>query len=263
MLTFPVPRARLTIRSTVPSRLARGHRELLTVRVLDGRLVTERMLDARDGQVDVDAAAVAASSRGAGQFLALGVRHILGGYDHLLFLAALLLGVSRLSSVVTTVTAFTVAHSVTLALAVLGFVRVPGAVVEPLIAASIVFVGIENLVRQPPGSRWKLTFAFGLMHGFGFAGALQDLGVGAGGAVATPLASFNLGVEAGQIAVVVLLWPLICGLRAQGAASPPGAGVFPSRRRGGNVLAASADALVIARMRPRSYAVGSATILLY
>ncbi len=221
VLTFPRPAGtRMTIRSTVPSRLARGHRELLTVRALDGRLVTERMLDARDGQVDVDAAAVAASSRGAGQFLALGVRHILGGYDHLLFLAALLLGVSRFSSVVRTVTSFTVAHSITLALAVLGLVRVPGAVVEPLIAASIVFVGIENLVRQPPGSRWKLTFAFGLIHGFGFAGALQDLGVGAGGTVATPLASFNLGVEAGQIAVVVLLWPLICGLRAQDARRP-------------------------------------------
>ena len=210
----------MTIRSTVPSRLARGHRELLTVRALDGRLVTERMLERTGRPGRCRRRRCRGEFRGAGRFLALGVRHILGGYDHLLFLAALLLGVARFSSVVRTVTAFTVAHSITLALAVLGLVRVPGAVVEPLIAASIVFVGIENLVRQPPGSRWKLTFAFGLMHGFGFAGALQDLGVGAGGTVATPLASFNLGVEAGQIAVVVLLWPLICGLRAQDARRP-------------------------------------------
>ena len=128
VLTFPRPAGtRMTIRSTVPSRLARGHRELLTVRGPDGSLVTERMLDARESQVDVDAAAVAPASHVAGRFLALGVRHILGGYDHLLFLAALLLGVTRLSSVVRTVTAFTVAHSITLALAVLGLVRVPGA----------------------------------------------------------------------------------------------------------------------------------------
>ena len=221
VLTFPHPAGtRMTIRSTVPSRLARGHRELLSVRGADGALVTERMLDAGESQVDVDVAAAAPASHVAGRFLALGVRHILGGYDHLLFLGALLLGVTRLSSVVRTVTAFTVAHSITLALAVLGLVRVPGAIVEPLIAASIVFVGVENLVRPPLGSRWKLTFAFGLIHGFGFAGALQDLGVGAGGAVATPLASFNLGVEAGQIAVAMLLWPLICVLRAQAARRP-------------------------------------------
>jgi hydrogenase/urease accessory protein HupE len=87
----------------------------------------------------------------ASQFLALGVRHILSGYDHLLFLGALLLGVRRLRDVVTTVTAFTAAHSMTLALAVLGFVQVPAAVVEPLIAASIVWVGLENLARP---ARW-------------------------------------------------------------------------------------------------------------
>ena len=126
---------------------------------------------------------------------------------------ALLLGVCRLRSVVTTVTAFTLAHSVTLSLAVLGFVAAPPAIVEPLIAASIVFVGIENLVRDPGASRWKLTFAFGLVHGFGFAGALRDLGIGTDGAgVAVPLACFNAGVEAGQIAVVAALWPIISAL---------------------------------------------------
>jgi hydrogenase/urease accessory protein HupE len=146
----------------------------------------------------------------ASQFLALGVRHILGGFDHLAFLAALLLGVRRLGSVVKTVTAFTVAHSLTLAVSVLGLVHVPAAIVEPLIAVSIVFVGIENLVREPMDSRWRLTFAFGLVHGFGFAGALRELGIGAAGSdVVVPLGAFNVGVEMGQIAVAAVLWPVV------------------------------------------------------
>ena len=149
------------------------------------------------------------SGGGAAQFGSLGVRHILGGYDHLLFVCALLLGVRRLSVAVRTITAFTVAHSITLALAAMGVANAPSSVIEPLIAASIVFVGLENLVRTDVGSRWPLTFAFGLVHGFGFASALQDIGIGSRAAeMLAPLAWFNLGVEAGQIVVAALLWPL-------------------------------------------------------
>ena len=210
--------SRLSIRSDVPRRLANGHRELLTVRAPDGSVVLERLLDAQSEDVAVDLAAMAARRQKAGEFFGLGLRHILGGYDHLLFLVALLLGVCRLRSVVTTVTAFTLAHSVTLSLAVLGFAAAPPAIVEPLIAASIVFVGIENLVRDPGASRWKLTFAFGLVHGFGFAGALRDLGIGADAAgVSVPLACFNVGVEAGQLAVVVALWPILRALNGRPA----------------------------------------------
>ena len=104
--------ARLTVRSSVPARLARGHRELLTVRGPDGALLAERMLDDRDGTVNLTMAP--RGSALASQFFALGLRHILAGYDHLVFLAALLLGVRRLTSVVKTVTSFTVAHSLTL-----------------------------------------------------------------------------------------------------------------------------------------------------
>jgi hydrogenase/urease accessory protein HupE len=205
---------RLTVRSGVPARLARGHRELLTVRAADGAVLAERMLDERDSEVDLSLAQ--RGSEVARQFFGLGLRHILTGYDHLLFLGALLLGVRRLTHVVKTVTAFTVAHSLTLALAVLGFVQMPAAIVEPLIAASIVFVGLENLVRDEIDSRWKLTFAFGLVHGFGFAGVLRELGIGAGGTgVAMPLGAFNIGVEAGQIAVACAVWPLIPRLRAE------------------------------------------------
>jgi hydrogenase/urease accessory protein HupE len=207
--------SRLTVRSDVPSRLALGHRELLVIRGADDQLLAERMLDTRGSETEVDLNTGASGREVVTQFFALGVRHILSGYDHLLFLGALLLGVRRLREVVATVTAFTVAHSVTLGLAVLGFVQVPATVVEPLIAASIVWVGLENLVRRQVDSRWPLTFVFGLVHGLGFARALQDLGIGSSGAgVALPLGCFNLGVETGQIAVAILLWPLIRRLNA-------------------------------------------------
>src|SRR5262249_2797244 len=92
----------------------------------------------------------------------------------------------------------------------------PGKLIEPLIAATIVFVGVENLVRgDDPKGRWILAFAFGLIHGFGFAGALRQIGLGANGApFVVPLLSFNLGVEIGQIAVAAVLLPILFKLRA-------------------------------------------------
>ena len=206
----------LSIRSTSAASLARGHRQLLTVRGADDRLILQRMLDGKVEHVDLDLAAGAHAPTTVAGFVWLGVGHILSGVDHLAFLAALLLGVSRLRGVVSTVTAFTVAHSLTLSAAVLGLVDLPPAVVEPLIAASVAFVGFENLVREEIDSRWKLTFAFGLVHGFGFAGALRELGIGAPGtSIAAPLAFFNAGVEIGQLAVAILLWPAIQRLKAR------------------------------------------------
>jgi hypothetical protein len=134
--------------------------------------------------------------------------------DHLLFLLGLLVVSRRPRTIAAIVTCFTAAHSATLALAALGVVTLPGRVVEPLIAATIVVVGIENLVRgDEPKGRWVLTFAFGLVHGLGFAGALKDIGLGAAGtSIVGPLIAFNLGVEVGQLAVatplIVLLWKL-------------------------------------------------------
>ena len=210
--------SRLTIHSEVPQRLARGHRQLVTVHGTAGRRLTERMLDTHLNVVDVDLRDEPVSTSTARQFFGLGLHHILSGYDHLLFLAALLLGLQRLSGVARTVTAFTIAHSLTLSLAVLGLVHIPASVVEPIIASSIVFVGIENLVRGQLDSRWKLTFAFGLVHGFGFAGALQELGIGTGGAdIVAPLAWFNAGVEVGQLGVAILVWPLLQLLNARPA----------------------------------------------
>jgi len=208
------PGSQLTVASNVPARLARGHRELVSIRADDGLLLAEHMLDASSSDVAVDLGATTGGGRSALWFLRLGVEHILAGYDHLLFLAALLLVARERRELVTVVTAFTIAHSVTLAAAVLGWIDVPAWIVEPFIAASIVYVGIENLVRREPGVRWKLTFAFGLIHGFGFAGALRELGIGADGVdIAVPLAAFNVGVEAGQLAVAMLLLPLLIRLR--------------------------------------------------
>jgi hydrogenase/urease accessory protein HupE len=133
----------------------------------------------------------------------LGVEHILTGYDHLAFVAGLLLGARGVRSLLVLVTTFTLAHSVTLAAATLGWLSAPSAVVEPLIAASIAFVGLENLWHPPLARRVALTFAFGLVHGLGFAGLLAELGVGRA-SLPWALLSFNLGVEAGQLAAVAV-----------------------------------------------------------
>ena len=210
--------SRLVLRSTVVSHLARGHRELLSIRAPDGVVLSERMLDATSAEAATDLSAVGATSSSAARFLLLGVEHILTGYDHLLFLAGVLVVLRGWRDVVQTITAFTVAHSITLALATTGLLLIPGRVVEPLIAASIVYVGIENLMRDVQGSRWKLTFCFGLVHGLGFATVLRDLGIGTNGqSIALPLASFNAGVEIGQMAVAVLLVPVFWWLGARPA----------------------------------------------
>ena len=157
----------------------------------------------------------------AGVYLKLGVEHILLGIDHLLFVLSLLLITRGTRLLVKTVTAFTVAHSITLALATLGFVHVPSAPVEAVIALSIVFVAAETIhaqkgregitVRQP----WIVAFAFGLLHGFGFAGALSEVGLPQGH-IPLALLFFNGGVELGQllfVAAVLTLGALVWRVR--------------------------------------------------
>ncbi len=148
----------------------------------------------------------------ASEFLGLGVEHILTGADHLAFLLGLLLAARGLKELAWVVSGFTVAHSFTLALAALDWVRVSPAVVEPAIALSIAFVAVENFFEPPVKRRLALTFGLGLIHGFGFARILQDLGLPSGN-VAVALLSFNVGVEAGQLAVVLPLLPLLLWLR--------------------------------------------------
>ena len=150
-----------------------------------------------------------------GMFLKLGIEHILSGYDHLLFLMALLVGARKPSFILGIVTCFTIAHSVTLALAALNVVTISARIVEPLIAASIIVVCVENLLRPNATlDRIWLAGGFGLIHGFGFAGALRESGLAqTGAAMAGPLLAFNVGVEIGQLVVVAILLPLLLWMR--------------------------------------------------
>jgi hypothetical protein len=139
------------------------------------------------------------------QFLTLGITHIIPwGLDHVLFVLGLALLSPRLGPLLAQVTAFTVAHTLTLALSSLGVVRLPPAVVEPLIALSIVYVAVENVVSPKlRPSRVALVFAFGLLHGLGFAGVLGEIGLPEGQRL-TALLAFNVGVEMGQLVVIAL-----------------------------------------------------------
>jgi hypothetical protein len=154
----------------------------------------------------------------AWSYLVIGAEHILGGVDHLLFVLALLLVVHGSLRIVATITAFTLAHSLTLVLATLGVVHVPGPPVEAVIALSIVFVAAEviHAQRGRPGitarAPWVVAFSFGLLHGLGFAGALAEIGLPQ---TAIPLAllMFNVGVELGQIIFVGVVLALMFALR--------------------------------------------------
>jgi hypothetical protein len=191
---------------------------LLRIDYLDGTSLTRR-LDASTESIVVPAQAgwldVSVS------YLVLGIEHILGGIDHLLFVLALLLIVNGVKRLVFTITAFTLAHSITLGAATLGFVKVQGPPVEAVIALSILFLASELARRPVDGSKgdddllnrypWLVSFSFGLLHGFGFAGALAGVGLPEK-AIPIALLFFNVGVEIGQllfIAAVLLLGRLV------------------------------------------------------
>jgi hydrogenase/urease accessory protein HupE len=142
------------------------------------------------------------------KFAEAGVEHIVTGYDHLSFLLALVLWAHRVWPVVKIVTAFTISHSVTLSLAALNIFTLPSTLTESLIAASIIFVGVENFFSRDVDKRWRVTFLFGFIHGFGFASALTEMGVPQN-AVIPALASFNIGVELGQIGIVLIVLPIL------------------------------------------------------
>ena len=196
---------------------------------------------AHPSPLDASADTASAGDAPASSFLGFvreGIHHILIGYDHILFLLSLLLpavwirsaatdprtGVTRtrwvpandlrlaLTSVLKVVTAFTVAHSITLALSVLDVVDPPSRWVESIIAASVVLAALNNIWPLISEARWKLTFVFGLVHGFGFASALKDAGL-AKGALVGPLVGFNVGVEIGQLCIVALVLPIAWSLR--------------------------------------------------
>lgn len=141
-------------------------------------------------------------------FLSLGVTHIFTGYDHLAFLVGLLIVTTSLTSLFKIITSFTIAHSITLALATFDIVVLPSRLTESVIALSIAYVALENLSGKRAMQRYLITFIFGLVHGFGFSNALREMDLSRSH-LALSLFSFNLGVELGQVAFVLALFPLV------------------------------------------------------
>ena len=212
----PASPHRLTLAMPLLAELGPAHRHLARV-FREGKLQV-RVLDRDHSSWDVDpqnVAPSAASTAGslAWSLLKLGVEHILTGADHLVFLLGLILVGGRWRSLVGVVTAFTLAHSITLALAALSIFAPSPRLVEPAIALSIAYVGVENLFVKDASKRWRITFPFGLIHGFGFAGALREIAL-PHAQLPAALVSFNLGVEVGQLAVLALALPLTLYLRS-------------------------------------------------
>jgi hydrogenase/urease accessory protein HupE len=227
-----------TIELALLSDLPFGHRHL--ARSDKGGAPADALLSERSRSLSITAgpappgpeAGQAPAYGGKLSFLLLGVEHILKGYDHLVFLLGLVLVGGRLRSLVGVITAFTVAHSITLAVAVLGVWAPSPRIVEPAIALSIAYVGVENFFVKDAEKRYRITFPFGLVHGFGFAGALQEIAMPRAD-VPAALVLFNLGVEAGQLAVLALLLPLVLAARKRAS----------FRERGVKVVSAAIVAL--------------------
>ncbi len=203
---------------------------LIRVALADGRVV-QAVARASEPFVTVQAAQRPATVIGG--YLRLGVEHILGGPDHLLFVLGLLLLAGGLRRVLETVTAFTLGHSITLSLAVLGVSRIPSAPIEVVIAASIYVLAVE-LARGPARGPtllgrfpWIMAFAFGLLHGLGFAGALREAGLPPGD-VPRALLSFNVGIELGQLAFVLAALAAARALRAARLRLPAWSSMIPA-----------------------------------
>ena len=182
----------LTVESTLIKRLPRGHRQFITLLDDHGITLAEALLSADQDVIDVDMPQRLAEENPRArtssfrEFFVMGVEHILTGYDHLLFLFGLLIAMTQFRATLWVITCFTLAHSTTLALAAFDLVRVSGRMVEPLVAATIVYVGVENLLRsEGPTGRWRLTLIFGLVHGLGFATDLKEKLAGVIGAEIT------------------------------------------------------------------------------
>ena len=211
----------LLLVATFFERFPLGHREFLSVQTASGGRLGEAMLSAKKNEFQISLPAVSASTASRPrdysflEFLKFGVEHILTGYDHLLFLFGLMVVCRDLRSILAVITCFTIAHSITLALAALDIVRLPGRVVEPIIAASFAYVGIENLLRGD-SAKWRglLAFSFGLVHGLAFADALRELGINSAQfGIVAPLVGFNVGVELGQLGIAAIVLPVLWNLR--------------------------------------------------
>ncbi|MFI3188936.1 hypothetical protein BCS42_15775 [Crenothrix sp. D3] len=225
------PSQQLQLHANFLSKLPSGHKQFATIKNEAGQGIAEKMLSQADNAIvlalpvtgatiaDSEAAPTASTFT---DFLLLGIEHILTGYDHLLFLFSLLIVTRSFWPAIKIITFFTIAHSITLGLAAFNVIDIPSTIVEPLIAATIIYVGVENIVRgdHPKGRQW-LTFFFGLVHGFGFAAVLREMGISSmETGILLPLFSFNLGVELGQITVAAVFLPIIWWLHKQPLIEP-------------------------------------------
>jgi hypothetical protein len=204
-LHCPAAPGRLAIEEDWTELFGSHYRTIVTTTTPAGRSEFVLGEDGRSATIDFGAP----PPGGLVSFVRLGVEHILTGYDHLLFLLALLIGAANLWRVLGIATAFTLAHSITLSLAVTGFAHAPGAVVEPLIAATILWVAVENTMGMTRlRHRLAITFLFGLVHGLGFADALTQLAL-SGWPLVRALVGFNLGVELGQAIAICIALPAL------------------------------------------------------
>lgn len=207
------PIRQLQVRDRLPEALGQQHHVIALLTWPGGS--QSHAFSATEPLLTADLGSAAATREASGFFL-LGIEHILTGYDHLLFVLALLLGGRSLAGLAKIVTAFTIAHSLTLGAAALDLVSLPSALVEAVIALSIAWVAFENLSpRYALGRRWLLSFLFGLVHGFGFSSVLKEIGLPAGSELLA-LLNFNLGVEAGQLAALLLALPVLRLLEKSG-----------------------------------------------
>jgi hydrogenase/urease accessory protein HupE len=202
--------------STLFERLPLGHRQFLSVQTTTGVNLGQVLLSAKENSLDIQLPApavdtvVSTRNDASFAFLKLGVEHIWLGVDHLLFVFGLLILVQSRWMLLKTITAFTVAHSITLGLATFGYAHLPGPLLNAAIALSILILGVE-IVRSGRGKTsvtilypWIVAFAFGLLHGFGFASGLSALGLPAA-SIPLALVMFNVGVEIGQVSFVLLI----------------------------------------------------------
>jgi hydrogenase/urease accessory protein HupE len=187
--------------------------------IYDGDALTQAILDHGRTEFEYFAGTRQGALAVVRKFVPAGIHHILIGPDHLLFLVGLLLLGGTIRQLATVVTAFTVAHSITLSLAALNLVSPPARIIEPAIALSIVYVGADNLlVRGGRDMRGWIAFAFGFIHGFGFANVLREMDLPRR-ALGWSLFSFNLGVEIGQLLVVIVVATAFAALRSRNEAA--------------------------------------------
>lgn len=204
--TFERELSAITVTSRLHEMLRPDHRHFVSIQFANE--VQQSVLAAASVATTFTAVAPPPRNQTIWRFLTLGVEHIITGYDHLAFLVCLLLATTTFWSLVRVITSFTIAHSITLALAIFDVVILPSRLVESVIALSIAYVAFENLLGVRVMDRSIVTFLFGLVHGFGFSTILREMDLQEG-ALALPLFSFNVGVEIGQIAFVAVMMPVL------------------------------------------------------